>query len=234
LQAGDTACVLTESQSRRVNVELALLALEALQVKAFELCLPARPLSAPVPVRSTGASDAIAQHPAVIAALQNVTLIVDCTVEGLLHAPELPLTLARRLGAWLPSQNAVQGTLALAPGDVNLSFKTYIRDAIELTIEGDYITQIDGTGLDVETFREHLLSWEQHEGNRDTYAVSHVGFGLNPKARWDAMNFYAKRDFNGTELRTFAGNFLYSIGANEVAGRICGEGTPSQPSNKHF
>ena len=25
--------------------------------------------------------------------------------------------------------------------------------------------------------------------------------------------------FNGTELRAFAGNFLYSTGANEVAGR---------------
>jgi 2,5-dihydroxypyridine 5,6-dioxygenase len=33
------------------------------------------------------------------------------------------------------------------------------------------------------------------------------------------MAFYDKRDFNGTELRAFAGNFLYSTGANEVAGR---------------
>ena len=33
------------------------------------------------------------------------------------------------------------------------------------------------------------------------------------------MSFYDKADFNGTELRAFAGNFLYSTGANEVAGR---------------
>jgi 2,5-dihydroxypyridine 5,6-dioxygenase len=33
------------------------------------------------------------------------------------------------------------------------------------------------------------------------------------------MNFYDKADFNGTELRAFAGNFLYSTGANEVAMR---------------
>jgi 2,5-dihydroxypyridine 5,6-dioxygenase len=33
------------------------------------------------------------------------------------------------------------------------------------------------------------------------------------------MTFYDKADFNGTELRAFAGNFLYSTGANEVAGR---------------
>ena len=42
---------------------------------------------------------------------------------------------------------------------------------------------------------------------------------MNPKARWDAMAFYDKNDFNGTELRAFAGNFLYSTGANETAGR---------------
>ena len=30
---------------------------------------------------------------------------------------------------------------------------------------------------------------------------------------------YDKADFNGTELRAFAGNFLYSTGANETAGR---------------
>jgi 2,5-dihydroxypyridine 5,6-dioxygenase len=33
------------------------------------------------------------------------------------------------------------------------------------------------------------------------------------------MALYDKRDFNGTELRAFAGNFLFSTGANEVAGR---------------
>ncbi|HSV45442.1 MAG TPA: peptidase M29, partial [Ramlibacter sp.] len=38
-------------------------------------------------------------------------------------------------------------------------------------------------------------------------------------ARWDSMALYDKRDFNGTELRAFAGNFLYSTGANETAGR---------------
>ena len=46
-----------------------------------------------------------------------------------------------------------------------------------------------------------------------------MGYGLNAAARWDSMALYDKRDFNGTELRAFAGSFLYSTGANEVAGR---------------
>ena len=44
-------------------------------------------------------------------------------------------------------------------------------------------------------------------------------WGMSPAARWDAMVMYDRRDINGTELRAFAGNFLYSTGANEVAGR---------------
>jgi len=50
-------------------------------------------------------------------------------------------------------------------------------------------------------------------------ATSHVGWGLNPAARYEAMTMYDRNDTNGTELRAVAGNFLYSTGANEFAGR---------------
>ena len=42
---------------------------------------------------------------------------------------------------------------------------------------------------------------------------------MNPNARYESLAMYDQRDFNGTELRAFAGNFLYSTGANEFAGR---------------
>jgi 2,5-dihydroxypyridine 5,6-dioxygenase len=42
---------------------------------------------------------------------------------------------------------------------------------------------------------------------------------MNTAARWDAMAMYDRSQFNGTELRAFAGNVLYSTGANETAGR---------------
>jgi 2,5-dihydroxypyridine 5,6-dioxygenase len=102
-----------------------------------------------------------------------------------------------------------------AEGDVNLTFKRYLDKPVRLTIEDDFVTRIDGTGVDAELMRSHWAAW----GDREAYAVSHLGWGLNPAARWDSMALYDKRDFNGTELRAFAGNFLYSTGANEVAGR---------------
>jgi 2,5-dihydroxypyridine 5,6-dioxygenase len=88
--AGDTAAILSETQSRDRNVHLAELALHRLGVNAFHIKLVSPAQSAPVAVRSTGASDAVQGLEPVIAALGAATIVIDCTVEGLLHAPELP------------------------------------------------------------------------------------------------------------------------------------------------
>jgi 2,5-dihydroxypyridine 5,6-dioxygenase len=293
LQPGDTVAVLSESQSRPVLPELARLAATRLGGQAFDIVLPSV-FSTSLPVaRSTGASPVLRRLAPVVSALAASRLVVDCTVEGLMHAPELPAilqggarvlyvsnehpeALARLLpddtteplvkqhvkrlraasrmhvtspqgtdlsidlagatcgGNWgytakpgtmshwpgglalaFPKASSVDGTLVLAEGDVNLTFKRYIERPVTLRIEGDYVTAIEGTGTDAELMRSYIAAW----GDRDAYAVSHVGYGLNASARWDSMALYDKRDFNGTELRAFAGNFLYSTGANEVAGR---------------
>jgi 2,5-dihydroxypyridine 5,6-dioxygenase len=293
LQPGDTVAVLGESQSRPVLMELARLAAARRGAQVFSLLLPsAFPGDLPV-ARSTGASPVLRQLAPVVSALAGSTLVVDCTVEGLMHAPELPAilqggarvvyvsnehpeALARLLpddtleplvkehvkrlraaremrvtspagtdltislvgaacgGNWgyttrpgtmthwpgglalaFPAAGSVHGKLVLAEGDVNLTFKRYLERSVTLHIENDYVSRIEGTGVDAELMRSYIAAW----GDREAYAVSHVGYGLNPKARWDSMALYDKRDFNGTELRAFAGNFLYSTGANEVAGR---------------
>jgi 2,5-dihydroxypyridine 5,6-dioxygenase len=293
LEPGDSVAILSETQSRQINVELSELALLKLGCRPFHLIVPTPRLSAPAPVRSTGASGAVQALAPVVAALRSCVLVADVTVEGLLHAAELPQILsggarvlmisdehpealerlmpdpaleskvragmrmlkaaqvmrvqssagtdlaiglrgARVGGVWgytskpgtvahwpgglclaFPAAGSVNGKLVLAPGDVNLTFKRYLRDTIRLTVSDDYVTEIDGTGVDADLMRGHFGAW----GDREAYAVSHVGWGMNPRARWDSMAFYDKRDFNGTELRAFAGNFLYSTGANEVAGR---------------
>lgn len=104
----------------------------------------------------------------------------------------------------------------LAPGDVNLTFKEYLRDPVELTIEDDHVVQVTGDNVDADLFRSYLAAF----GEREAYAVSHVGWGMNHGARWDALALYDKAQVNGTELRAFAGNVVYSTGANEVAGRF--------------
>ena len=295
VQPGDTVAVLSESQSRPVLVTLAQLAATRLGARVFGLTMPSRFAKGVPQTRSTGASDALQNIAPAVAALAGSTLVVDCTVEGLMHAPELPAILkggarvlyvsnehpealarlapsddgslelrvkdhvkrlraARQMrvtspagtdltislenavagGNWgyttrpgtmthwpgglalaFPAAGSVNGRLVLAQGDVNLTFKRYLEQPVTLTVESDYVTRIEGANLDGDLMRSYIAAW----GDREAYAVSHVGYGLNTAARWDSMALYDKRDFNGTELRAFAGNFLYSTGANEVAGR---------------
>ena len=291
--SGDICAVLSESQSRALNVQLAELALLRLGARPFHVVVPTARQTAPVPIRSTGASVALQNLGPALGALAASTFVADCTLEGLMHAAELPALLkggarvlyisnehpdvlerlapshddeqkvragmrllrgaksmkvtspagtsleiriegARVGGVWgytekpgtlshwpgglclcFPKAGSVNGALVLAPGDLNLTFKRYIENPIHIKIEGDYVTRIDGDSLDAELMREYFAAW----GEREAYAVSHVGWGLNTRARWDALAMYDRRDVNGTEQRAFAGNFLYSTGANEVAGR---------------
>ena len=90
VKAGDTAAVLSETQSRPINVQLADLALGKLGAQVFHLVLASPKLMAPAPVRSTGASNAIQRLAPVVQALAASTFVADLTVEGLLHAVELP------------------------------------------------------------------------------------------------------------------------------------------------
>ena len=129
-----------------------------------------------------------------------------------------PGTLAHWPGGIVVSfckSGSVNGTLVLDRGDINLTFKRYLEAPVRLTLEADYVTRIEGEGADAEMMRGYLAAW----GDREAYAVSHVGFGLNRKARYEALAMYDRADTNGTELRAVAGNFLFSTGANEFAGR---------------
>jgi 2,5-dihydroxypyridine 5,6-dioxygenase len=115
-----------------------------------------------------------------------------------------------------PAAGSVEGTLVLAPGDANLTFKEYLREAVALTIAGDRITNIAGDSVDSDLLRSYLSAFAEAEA----YTVSHVGWGMNPAARWDSLVMVDKTDTNGLELRAFEGNFLFSTGANENAGRF--------------
>jgi len=90
ITAGTTVALISETQSRPVLVHLSELALGDLGAEFCMIQMPTPPQSAPVPVKSTGTSWAIQGNRAVIEALKLCEVIVDCTVEGLIHAPEWP------------------------------------------------------------------------------------------------------------------------------------------------
>src|SRR5947208_10832805 len=88
VKPGDTAAILSETQSRVLNVHLAELALLRMGAKPFHVIVPTPRNSQIVPVRSTGASEAIQRLAPVVTALQQAGFVVDCTIEGLMHAAE--------------------------------------------------------------------------------------------------------------------------------------------------
>ena len=294
VQPGEIVAILSESQSRQINVQLAELALQSLRARPFHIVIPTPALSAPVPVRSTGSTHAIQGLAPVVAALTTATFIVDCTVEGIMHAPETPQILGAgaralyvsnehpealerlrtdralfakiqrgrelmqaagtmrvtsaagtdlhvllrgarvggnfgaafkpgQLASWpggicscFPPAHAVNGTLVLDEGDLNLTFKRYLEKPVRLLIKDDFVVSLEGAGLDAELMRSYFAAW----GDRNAYGTSHVGWGMNPAARWDALVMYDKGEVNGTEQRAYAGNFLYSTGANPSAQRF--------------
>jgi len=291
---GVSVAIVAESQSRPVLMQLCSLALYELGAEYSTIVLPTPAQTAPVPVKSTGASNAIQGIRHVVEALKCVDVIVDVTVEGLLHAEEWPeieasgtrlfvvcnehpeilertepraelgpkvqlgidmlkaaceMTVISKAGTDLtidvrdapcggtpgfstspggvahwpgglclcfPGEGTVNGRIVMAPGDMNLTFKDYLRDPIDLTIQNDFITKIEGNNVDADLFREYLAAWDDPVA----YGMSHVGWGMNPYARWESMALYDKRDVQATEFRAWAGNFLWSAGSNQYANRF--------------
>ncbi len=295
LEPDEVAVLLYEAASSPLIVETARLALEMVGAAVADVRMPTPPNPGPLPIRSTGASQALAGHRSAVAACATADFVVDCTAEGLLHAPELgdilrggarvlmisaehpenverwphdpsladrvaygvqllkaaslmtitsaagtdlhiDLAGAVRAGShgwcsepgsiahWpgglvlaFPAAGKVNGTVVLSSGDINLTFNEYIREPVVLRLENDYVVAIDGSGHDAELMRSYLQAF----GEPEAYAISHIGWGMNPAARWEALAMWDKSDLNGTELRAFAGNVVFSTGANEVAGRFC-------------
>ena len=291
---GTTVALVSETQSRPVLVHLSELALYDLGADFCMLSMPTPPQTAPVPVKGTGTSWAIQGNRAAIAAMMQCEVIVDCTVEGMIHSPEWPeveATGARILvvtnehpeilertephaelgpkvdlgvqmlqqasemrvtsvagtdlrvdlreapcggtpgfgtnpghvAHWpgglclaFPGEGCVNGRIVMDVGDMNLTFKTYLTGPIDITVERDFVTEINGDGLDAIQFRDYMAAWEDPLA----YGMSHVGWGMNPRARWVSGALYDKRDMQAVEFRAFAGNFLWSTGANQYAGRF--------------
>ncbi|MFN3262242.1 MAG: peptidase M29 [Pikeienuella sp.] len=286
--------ILSESQSRPLTRHLAELALARMKVPFFKLEVPTPPSPAGPVMRSTGASMALTGQGLAVRTLAAADVVVDLTLEGLMHAKETaeilkggarimnvsnehPEALARTVptpglreqakeavarcraakamtvrsaagtdlrvnmegaatvGVWgwtdrpgtlahwpggiivsFPKAGSVEGRMAYRPGDVNLTFKRYFESAVDLTLENDYVTRIEGSGADAALMRDYYAAF----GEKEAYAVSHVGWGFNRGARYEALTMYDRRETNGTELRAVAGNFLFSTGANEFAGRF--------------
>ena len=101
---------------------------------------------------------------------------------------------------------------------VILPYCRYIQDPIHLEIRTGHITKIEG-GVDASLMREWLTEGETGPEDRDPYAISHLGWGLNPQCRWDSLALYGDPpECSRAAARSFPGNFLFSTGQNTQGG----------------
>jgi 2,5-dihydroxypyridine 5,6-dioxygenase len=105
------------------------------------------------------------------------------------------------------------GRVVIDRGDILFPFNQYAGEPITLEIADGWINSITG-GLHADMMRSHMSSY----GSRDVYALSHLGWGLSPNARWDMLGLHPPGAIEGQDGRAFAGNFLFSTGPNDIGG----------------
>ena len=108
--------------------------------------------------------------------------------------------------------NAAEGKVVVDAGDMIFPFKEYVRSPITLHLERGFIRAIEG-GFDATYLRSVLESYN----DPNVFAVSHLGWGLTKKARWEALGQY-KDATEGQDGRGYYGNFLFSTGPNLSGG----------------
>jgi 2,5-dihydroxypyridine 5,6-dioxygenase len=113
-----------------------------------------------------------------------------------------------------PNEGSSNGRVVLNKGDVITPPNHYVTDPITLTIRDGYIRSIEGHGSDARLFRDKMEAF----GDPEAYAVAHIGWGLDPRAKWDALA--AEPRSCGMDARAFHGNVQFSTGPNtEVGGK---------------
>lgn len=112
-----------------------------------------------------------------------------------------------------PNEGGASGTIVLDRGDILLPQKCYVAEPVRLTVENGYATRIEG-GVDAELLSEYVASFNDPEA----YAISHIGWGLQPRAHWTTLGLYDREATIGMDARAYEGNFLFSLGPNNEAG----------------
>ncbi|SFC63350.1 2,5-dihydroxypyridine 5,6-dioxygenase [Polaromonas sp. OV174] len=112
-----------------------------------------------------------------------------------------------------PDEGGSNGSIVIDKGDILLPQKRYCSERIVLTVENGYATKIEG-GIDAELLNDYMAAFNDPE----SFAISHIGWGLQSRARWSTLGLYDREATIGMDARAFEGNFLFSLGPNNEAG----------------
>jgi 2,5-dihydroxypyridine 5,6-dioxygenase len=116
------------------------------------------------------------------------------------------------LATFSPPEHAAEGKLVLAPGDVFFLTATvgvYVESPVTLRIADGRIATVDGA-----SHAGQLERMLRAHPDPDAGCISHVGWGGDPRADWNALSLYAGQDGGGVDLRSFCGGVVIAFGSN--------------------
>ena len=142
----ETVAVLTETQSRPINIKIAQQALKQMKIPFKTVCVTSKQSKCSPIIRSTGATNALVGENLVTNKLKNADMIVDLTVEGLMHAPQTPSILAA--GSRIMNiSNEHPDILSRLPFDLKL--KQTVKDAVKMCRSSNYMHITSDAGSDL-------------------------------------------------------------------------------------
>ena len=113
------------------------------------------------------------------------------------------------------TDDGVNGTVMINTGDMLLPIMRYVSEPIKLTIKDGSVQTIEGDGLDAELMRGFMSGFDDPRA----YAISHIGWGLDHRAKWEFMGTSEiGHMIGGQDGRSFYGNVLFSTGPNTEVG----------------
>ena len=103
------------------------------------------------------------------------------------------------------NDHSVEGVVVLTPGDIVFPYCRYVEHPVRLTISDGFVTSVTGAA-DAVLINDYLELFNDPRG----YQVSHIGWGMDERARWDALA--AGSGGIGIDSRSYCGSVMFSTG----------------------
>jgi len=240
----ESVIILAERGSRDILIELAEIALSQLGHTFYRLVLPSPVQEAGPLIRSSGASTALTGQPGAVQALCAADVVIDLTLEGLMHAPQTAQILKSGTRIMNISNEHPEALSRLLPDD---AIKERVKASVKRIRSASAMKVVSAAGTDLSVNLQNastvgVWGWTDRPGTLAHWpgglVVSFPAAGtVNGQLVLAAgdLNLTFKRyiespvtltikdDYvvellgSGADLRAVAGNFLYSTGANEFA-----------------
>lgn len=120
------------------------------------------------------------------------------------------------LAALVPAEGEGDGVYVLAPGDVVFLTATvgrYVTEPLTVTFRAGVIESIVG-GVEAGMLEDLI----DRGGGDDARRLSHIGWGCDPRADWNAVDLYGRDGGGGADVRSAYGTVVVAFGANNDLG----------------